>query len=74
MQCNNLNYPLVVYIYKANPNSDFVEANTLAKWKNWSQMNLHLAKKVYQEIVFNCFKYGIFLKSEEQSHFGKSKS
>ena len=30
--------------YRAYPGSEFVEANTLAKWKNWSQMKLTLAK------------------------------
>ena len=38
-----------------NPGSEFIVANTLAKWKNWSQMNITLAKvlakKVYQEVV-----------------------
>ena len=36
-----------IYV-RAYPGSEFVVANTLAKWKSWSQMNLTLAKVLAQ--------------------------
>ena len=52
---------------RANPGSEFVLANTLAKWKKLEPNNFDFSqvsvKKVYQEVVLY-FEYGMFLQSE----------
>ena len=47
----------LIIVNRAYPGSEFVVANTLAKWKKLSQMKMTsakvLARKYYQEVVLH---------------------